>query len=241
MTYFQYGSYTHPRDEVVLSSMEIIPTFSARGRRTERLYRLHLVGNIVETGSALLTRIQEIANVYAFDFQDAGLYMDDGTLTPHKIPQNHPDNISGVRVAYRSWPVGDAAELATTRTFSIRLEATFREPTSEIVFFQESVRAIGDCGPRWVAIPQAVGPPVYRTIAQATTQMVIQSGIVVGYDAWPLPRVPSPYYPSFEHTDERIMELTGPRYRGNGFTDYTVRWSYRFELPQAYSTLPTSF
>lgn len=231
MTYFMYGNYQHDNDEVVLTSMEIVPRFSERGMRMETTYRLNLYGELIATGTELLQKIEELATVYSVDNLSAGLYMDDGTPTIHRLPQDDPNNISGVRVVHRAWPVGDAAELATVRTFSIRLEATYRDISSEILYFQEVIRHYGNGGPEWRMQHFAAGPPVPVVIAQQTSQKIEQSGMCVGYDGYPLVRVPRPILPQWEHREQRVFDTLSPHFNGAGFSEYGVRWVYVMEQP----------
>lgn len=238
MTYFRYGNYTHDNDEVVLTAMEVIPKYSDRGRRREATYRLHLVGELIGTGSTLQDKIAELITAYEPDDQDAALYLDDGTLTRHRLEANNSANLSGVHVAARSWPKGDAAEICTTRSFYIRLEATYFEPTSQIVWYQETVRSIGTTGPAWVAIPQVTGPVIFQQIAQVTPQIIIQAGTVTGLEGYPLGNVPPPLLPTYEHQEKRTYELLSPQFRGRRYSDFSIRWAYHMSSPTAQTLIP---
>lgn len=237
-TYFSYGGHTHPEGEVVLTAYEVIPRYSDRGRRREATYRMHIMGELIYQGAELNQKIAELIDAYSIDDQDAVLYMPDGTPTRHALYVNDPGNISGVHVAYRSWPKGDAAELCTTRTFYIRLEAIQLEPTSEIVWWQEQVRTIGTTGPQWAMIPQASGPPVPQVIYQQTPQTIIQTGMAVGLEGYPLGRMPGPLLPQWEHLDERVVETMSPQFRGRRYTDYGIRWAYKMTSPVPNNLFP---
>jgi len=237
-THFAYGSHVHPEGEVILTAYEVIPRYSDRGRRVEATYRMHIMGELIYQGAELNSKIAELIDAYSIDDQDAVLYMPDGTPTRHALYVNDPNNISGVHVAYRSWPKGDAAELCTTRTFYIRLEAVMLEPTSEIVWWQETVRHIGTTGPKWTMIPMASGPPVPQIIYQQTPQTIIQSGIAIGLEGYPLAKWPGALLPQWEHLDERMVELMSPQYRGRKYTHYPIRWSYRMSTPVQQNLFP---
>lgn len=239
-TYFQYGSHVHPEGEVILTAYEVVPRYSDRGRRREAIYRMHIVGELIATGNDLLPKIQQLIDAYSVDDVDAVLYMPDGTPTRHALYVNDPGNISGVHVTHRSWPKGDAAELCTTRSFYIRLEAVQVEPTSQLVWFQESIRTIGTTGPEWTLIPQASGPPIQQIIYQQTPQTIIQSGMCVGLQGYPLGFVPGPVLPALEHLNERVIEKISPHFRGRQFTDYGIRWAYKMSTPVAQDLYPTA-
>lgn len=235
---FTYAGHTHPEGEVVLTKYEVLPLYTQRGHRKEAIYRMTIQGELIETGQALLDKIAVLIDAYSVDGGDAILYAPNGVATRHQLIQNVTANLSGVHVVHRSWPKADAAELATVRTFYVVLEATYAEQTSEILWFQESIRHIGTTGPRWVAIPQYSGPPIIQLIHQVTPQKILQSGMIVGFQGYPLGNVPGPILPALEHTDERVVEMMSPQYRGRKFTDYGIRWHYSMTSITPQSLIP---
>jgi len=242
--YFQYGAHIHPPSEVNLSNFEVLYRLSERGKRMTKTVRLHLSGELCYTGqAALTTKINELINAYAFDGYDAVLYQDDGTPTPHAIYQNNADNLTGVKITHRSWPKGDPAEYATARTFYIVLEATFRDLDSEILSFRESIRFMSDGGPGGVWYNMPTGAPRYQQVCQFTTQKIIQCGECVGFDGYPLPRLPGPVLPVYEQRFRRQIDMIGPTLAGRQYTHYGVKWCYYHEAPsdQSGSVIPNFY
>ena len=238
MTIFKYGSYSHPQDEVKLVRMDAIPRYE-RGSRLEIDYIQYLEGELIYEGTTLLDAIQNLITVYGVNNQDAILCLNDGTETSHALRQNHPDNISGVGVVRRSWDGRGADELATVRTFSIILSATYRRPEIEITSYTETIRHIGSGGPMWALNPRSVGLWTQQFTTTTSPQQLIQQGSVIGYDGWPLPRIPPPIVPAFEQTWRRQVTPWNPQFRGRLFTHYRMDYTYFHLVPAPNSYLPT--
>lgn len=238
--FFRYGPYQHPDNEVNLTSFEVIPRRSERGRQMTVHYRMHLLGELIHCGQAdIHTAIQQLIAAYAYDnMGDAGLFHDDGTPTRHYIPQNHQDNLTGVRVTHRSWPKGDAAEYATLRTFYIVLEADFRYLEGELTAWQEVVRTTGNCGPRWDYFESQNDLPRPEILNRYTVQTIVQSGSAVGFDGWPMLHVPGPLYPSQEL--EYLREITpySPKFMGQQWAEYPIEWKYVMRSNQPLASFP---
>lgn len=233
MTVWKYGSYEHPAAEVNLAKMDIAYRHGPRGVRMERVDTIHLYGQFCEdTTAEVLTRIDELIQAYSFDYLDAGLYLDDGTLTRHKLVNS--DSISGVRVIRRSWD-GGPDELATTRTFDIVLQAVYPDAGESIIEWSETVETIGTCGPRF-DIVETYNGPFAQLVAQSTAQRIIQSGSAVGYQGYV--SFPAPLYPANEHVDRRSLRRGSGKARGRAATFFPCSWTYFFSLGSPQSPLP---
>lgn len=233
MTFFKWGAYDHPNNEVNLAKMSISYKLSPRGRRMERVERMHLHGQFCEdTTAEVMTRIDELINAYQLDYQDGGLYLDDGTPTRHVIQNG--ESISGSKVIHRSWD-GGPDELATTRTFDIVLETIYPDDESGLVSWEESVETIGNGGPSFNIINTYFGPRAQQT-ALVTAQRVIQSGVAVGYIAYVEP--PAPLYPAYLHNERVRFRRGSGQMRGQIATHYPTAWTYQMTLPTAESPLP---
>lgn len=235
MTYFTYGAYQHPNAEVNLAKMSIAYRMSPRGRRMERVDTMHLFGQFCEDSTAeVMARIDELINAYSFDYNDAGLYLDDGTATRHKLVNT--DSISGVRVLHRSWD-GSPEELATTRTFDIVLQATYPDNETQLLEWNETVETVGTGGPRFDVVDTYFGPYA-QLVAQSTAQRIVQSGSAVGYTAYV--DFPAPLYPANEHLDRRTLTRGSGKQRGLIATHFPCRWNYFFSLAAPQSPLPST-
>lgn len=235
MSYFRYGSHTHVTNEVNLTRMDIRNILSPRGRRMEKEIRLYLQGEIQATGTELLTKIATLIDqAYLNDYQDAALYLDDDTKTRHFL--DNSGSITGVRIIQRSWPKGDGAELAVKRSFSVTLAAIYPDCEDQLISWTESLKFIGNGGPRYEVVETFDGPQAFL-VAKKTAQRIIQKGEGVGYTATVLP--PGPIFPAVEHQDIREHELVSGHQRGQIATHYKTTWLYRmtsavplFGLPQ---------
>lgn len=217
-----YGGYTHADNEVNLVRADYRTQLSPRGRKLNTVVTFHLFGELIGTGSSLITAATNLMLAYQNDYRDFR-YTVDGTQA-HALLNGSPDNISGVRVVHRSFAKGDAAELATKRSFSIDLRATYDTSEDDLVYWQESVRYIGNTGPSYEVIQTFTGPYSQLT-AMSTPQRIIQKGKAVGYFGYVLP--PGSYLPASEHQDQREVELTGGTQLGQAARFYTTEWVYR--------------
>lgn len=249
----RYGSFTHDPGEVNLVTFEIVPNRSSRNLRMTRTVRMHLVGEVIaptDTADAdipgyITTRIDAIKTAYADDYQDAVYEIDttgsgSWSATPHAL-YNNSDCVSGVMVKYRSWPKGDPAEYATVRTFSITLEAEYRDVYSEILEFRESLRYIGTSGPTWEWVVPINGFPQQRWKTAYSLQQIIQKGHALGLDGYPLAVVPGPLLPNYEHTEQRVFDLHDPQNRGRAYLGYGVTWQYVMTSPVGQTLFPHKY
>lgn len=236
MTTFRYGSYTHPAGEVNLTRMNVRHRLSPRGRRLSTIYTMYLQGEICAgSQSTISQRIDELIAAYSVDYQDAALLDNSGNPTRHGLTNDDPFCISGVRVLERSWPKGGPAEYATARTFSVTLEAEYADVESPLVAWQETLRFIGDCGPRFDVIETWGGPyPYISTLS--TAQRIVQSGVAVGFNAHVDP--PGSLFPDIEHRDRRDIELDGGKNQGRLNCYFQTRWTYYHTSGVARAGLP---
>lgn len=234
--YFRYGSYQHPANEVNIDRFVISSRLNDRGRRRSQIYQMHISGELLYSTQAELTaKIAELIAAYDQNFVDAGFFQDDGAPTPHRLP-NSFDCVSGVQVVQRSWPVGDAAEYATKRTFSVVLQAEYDRPDSEILAYQETFNYIGNGGPCIEVVPQLIGPPLLYQLHEQTAQILVQSGSSVGLNGYVLP--PGAVFPAFEHANLRQEVPGSPKFQGLRFQEFPFSWSYRMSLPTPVTQFP---
>lgn len=226
--YVTYGAYRHPDNEVNLTSFESITRYSPRNRRMVTKQRMHISGDLIYTGQAALApKIAQLIDAYATEDQTLALWHDDGTVTRHRLESSstNSNNISGVKIAYRSWPKGDPEEYATARTFYIIAEADYRDLDSELIEYHDRVRIRGTAGPRRRFLEFARGPAQAQITVQQTLQEIVQEGFAVGFDGWPNV-VPGPISPTNELVDERVIDNQGPTFAGAAFTHYRINWRY---------------
>ena len=233
MTYWTWGAYSHPSGEVNLAKMSITHNLSPRGLKMERVERMHLYGQFCEDStSEVMTRIDELIAAYSVDYQDGGLYLDDGTPTRHLIQNG--ESISGSHVIHRSWD-GGPDELATTRTFDIIIETVYPDVESQLIYWEESVRVVGTGGPKF-EVTDTWNGPLYTQVAANTKQSIIQSGKAVGWSAYVEP--PAPIYPAYLHNELASVERGSGKMRGQLATHYPISWTYYMTLPLPGTAIP---
>jgi len=253
MTYFKIGNYQHPNGEVFLTRHEAYNNYSARDERVSRTHRLHISGQIIaDTAAEFLSRANELNIAYANDYETVGLYNDDGTPTTHVLDTTATDNLSGNKIEYLSWNTEDPAELATHRSFSAVIRATFDFASSEIMHFAETITRIGATTGRyvWVITPvpthlvgvppfQTVVSPIRQLVSQFTPQTIIQYGHIVGWSTYPFGNVPPPVFPQYEQPLRRQIVTHRPKWHGNQHREYGVSWRYVMQLYPPAFPLPT--
>ena len=258
--YGVYGSYQHPEGEVNLTKMEIEPRFSPRNDRFASLYKLHFRIDIQLTPTedaaardpdptveranrqALFkTKIDTLVNVYSQNYQSCGLLHNDGSQTRHYLSNGAPNNISGCRVLYRSWPKGEGDEYSTVRTAYVVLGALFDEADSGIYMYREQVRIFGTAGSSWQWVENPLQAPIQQPIHQFTRQRIVQYGAIVGTETWPLGNVPPPLFPQWEKGHRRFQEYEYPHWKGNQYRLYGYQWQYNMEAPAGQVAIPNIY
>ena len=224
--YFTYRDYQHAANEVTIVSMKKRRRLSPRGYMRSNIVTMELHGEILETTQAAFkTKIAELEEAYSEDGGDAIFYHDDGTPSEHQIIS--ANTMSGTVVRDLSYPFGmQPEEYATQRKFRIVLEAEHNWSEKQVLFFHETLRWIGNCGPRWKAIETAYGPPVVQSVSLQTVQKVIQEGQAIGLDGYPI--YPGPLFDTLEHGHLRDLKMFGPKEWRNKHSEYGIRWRYVF-------------
>jgi hypothetical protein len=244
--FLTYGGYRHLDNEARLMSFIVRPGMTPRGKRATTIYEMHVQLEInlpvsmagattAQAQSYLNGRINEIVDVYSYNYQDVKFCHDDETPTRHSLINS--ESLSGVRVTHRTWPKGDGDEYATTRTGYVVFQAEYLTPDSQLVIFQEVVRNIGTGGPRWRVQELEQGNPIVIPLNQRTAQRVLQSGVSVGLQGYVLDYM-IPLWPAFEHLDLREVTPATPRANGQGYTHFPLSWTFHMTLPAAANNFP---
>lgn len=242
---FYYGNYSHVPGEVYPKAIQVIPQPNQDGIRWASTYRMEIGGDFLNAdGSAMNSsqvsaRIAQFDDVYKYDYQDCGFIDPDGGQTPHRLLTNDVDNLSGNRIVRRSWDNRMPTEYANTRSFSVTIEALFRESYQEIIGFTESVSKKGTGGPVWELNQLWDGTPYKETVHNYSKVTHVQTGTIVGLNRYPDPLIISPpYWPEEEKQWLRTITRYSPKYHGHPSfgdkgTHYRVDYTYFFERPTA--------
>lgn len=234
---FKYGGYTHDQDEVALriSSRGIFDRFM---RRMGDVHEWTILGFIRATPNNSLTvmqadltsKIDALISAYNVDYQNAGLYLDDGT-TPTRHTITSSTTFGGVKVVqpptFFNGPWGGRPEYATIRSYSVVIRFELRVGTG-LHSYRERITVKGTGGPLWRYSPQMVGAPQQQTLQTATSFWYIQEGEMVGREDFPAPN--EPLYPSIEHGPMRIRTFESPTDMVVGGNEmFKVGWQYFME------------
>lgn len=226
--YFKYGPYRHAKDEVQISSFSARANFR-RGRRAGTTRQISITGEILATGQSNITaKIREIERAYSTDGYDAGLYQDDGRLTPHAL--SSAGSISGVRVASFQWLPTLGGYATSTLRYQITLEADYLDGGApQIVSYSETLAFLGAGGPLYTYVEPQVGPAIRQVVQQRTLFRAQQSGQAVGMLGYPA--VNPPLWPQWEQQEQRRLQHSAPQNERGFYENYTVSWSYSFVSP----------
>lgn len=227
--YVKYGGYSHQNNECSIQIQR------EAWRDTDDVLRGYIErwtinGRMKAAGADLVadltTDIGALKTAYATDGSDIGLYEDDGTPTAHVLTSS--GCVGGVRVITQpSFPVGDQAEYATYRTYTITLEGRVETAALGWLAYQDSISTVGTGEGEFVVRTPLVGDPVRQDTSTRTPVKIRQSGSATGRTSWPSPA--NPVLPAYEHKAARNVTYQSPKYINGSYREYTVQWSYEFE------------
>jgi hypothetical protein len=225
-----FNGAQHEENEANLVSVSKRAIYSPRQRKLQQVKEWEIVGEVQKSTVAdIIARVQVIEQMYSQDGSSA-TYSIDGTIA-HQLGG---DSVSGVQVVYAAFPKGDPAELATKRTFAVKLRATYdatgEQGGDDLVSWQESITIEGDGGPLLVGVHemagvQTAGGPIVYQLCPRTIQGYIQTGSAVGYATYPAP--PGPVNPAGVFGNQTRITYTSGRQVGNGIRFFTTKWYYR--------------
>lgn len=225
--FVKVGNYPHPINECNLRRMEIRHRFSPRRKRITKVISLYLEGYLyADTQSGLTTAIGNLINAYSEDYQEIGLYEDDGAgnlgqRTPHYI--DNVNSISGVKILGRNWPKGEGDEYANKRFFSISAYSEYLDVESQLVYWRDAIKIKGTGGPRREVHQGFFGPYEFLS-ALATPQHIIRSGEAIGFQGYV--SFPGPIGQGIEDEHLRELELGSGEQQGLLPCFFPSHWTY---------------
>lgn len=240
--FLRYGSYTHALQEARVT-IQRQPLSDAAGNLYGYREEWQIDGRLVADNAAAITSALAVLEAaYASGGQDLALLLPDG-VTPSSHQLVSADCLGGTRIARPlRYPIGQGAEYSTFRTYSVAIEGDLllSQAESPLLAHEETLSFSGAGGPRFVVIECRNGPPQMQMVSQRTPCRVVQRGRAIGLRQYPSP--PGPIWPSFEQPEERRIQLTSPRARGQGaqraLAHYGISWSYQFLAPAPLAGLP---
>lgn len=205
---FKKGTYVHDQSSVGLR-VEYFSIFDQMKRRMGEKVRFTLVGVLRATSQTeLTTKIQDLFAAYQTDYEDIGLYLDNGTTpTAHVIDSS--TTWTGVKVVsgpnFINGPWSGQPEYANQRTYFIVLEAETRSGSGTYAW-KERLMIKGTGAPKWVYSPQQQGDPQQQTLQTNTSFWYIQEGSAVSHGTNFI-SPSNPLFPAAEHGDMREVQF----------------------------------
>lgn len=234
---FKYGSYAHDQDEVMVRT-SVQGIFDKFNRRMGDMIEYTIVGvkQVADnadpevTKANLTSALQSLTDAYDVDYQDIGLYHDNGsTLTRHVV--TNAETFGGIKVVVPpSFINGEwtgRIEYLNRRTYYLVLRAEIRVGEG-LYSWNERVTIRGTGGPKWRYSPQEVGVPQAQTLQTVTTFWYVQEGECVGRLDWENPA--DPLYPVIEHGEMRVRTFeTAKDIVVGGAEMFSTSWKYFME------------
>lgn len=234
---FKYGSYSHDQDEcMVRTSVQGI--FDRFNRRMGDMIEYTIVGvkqvadnaNPEVTKANLTTALSGLTTAYNSDYEDFGLYLDDGTTPTRHIVQNS-ETFGGTKVvvapSFMNGPWTGRIEYLNRRMYYLVLRAEIRVG-SGLHSWKERLTIKGTGAPKWVYSPQEVGDPQLQILQTSTSFWYVQEGQNVGRQDWEPPA--DPLFPTIEHGDMRVRTFETPDdITVQGEEMYGTSWKYFME------------
>lgn len=205
------------------------------GRKIGYTERWEVQGWLVAASVADLTTAINSLKAACVDGVDVGLYVagSPDVATSHIL--TNASTVGGTRLEGPKFPVGQGAEYANQRSFTLSVEADFDAAgiAGTLVSFQETVSITGTGGPRFVTQTPLDGPVIAQQVSRFSPVAVVQAGSAIGHTSYPT--VPGPLLSSGEHYDQRQVTYKSPQRQADGaaYRGYEVSWQYSFEVPSA--------
>jgi len=238
--YFRYGNFVHPQGEVAFEGMSSNAIRSPRNQplviRKTLACSLEIVG---ADQVAINNRLILLQQAYASEGKAhiAGFYLDNGQRTQIEINGNQSE--TGLIVSSFPTPQAvDGSDFSTHLKVGFTITADFVPfNAAELVDYGESLSFEGTAGPRTVWQVTDTGEPRQWTLAQKTTQKVVQSGFAVGRTGYPTANARK-YSDVFLNAESAGTSYDTPQLNGAAYRLYRVNWQYRYEAGAASSGLP---
>lgn len=234
---FKYGDYSHDVDEVMVrtSVQWIVDKFN---RRMGDIIEYTIVGvkKVDDDADPEITKqnltdaLYDLTEAYNIDYQDFGLYQDDG-VTPTRHVVFNEETFGGVKVvvppSFINGPWGGRVEYTNSRTFFLVIRAEIRVGDG-LYSLKQKLTVKGTGGPKWRYSPKITGSPDAQTLQTATSFWYIQEGEAVGRSDFPVPA--DVLFPLIEHGEMRVVEYTDAQDIVVGGAEmYGSAWQYAME------------
>lgn len=235
----KYGTYAFNASACKVTT-EAEMVYNQGGQPLAVRRRLHVDGYMDGDDQATIT-----TNLAALDaalkvpYLDLILYGDDGT-TESAIQLKNAGSITGVQIRQAmSLPVADGAMYVTTEKFVFSAEAEYPlAGTSGLLRSWVETLSLSGGGQLRDVFPCTNAPPQEQQLWPAMPYEAQQSGVIVGYRAYPT--APAPIFPA-ALTKAGSFSRKGPKRMGNGFQEYPLEYAYSFKSASPLVGLPNAW
>lgn len=234
--YLKYGSFQFHPWEASFAGVSIEPQFTENNVRKYDTITFHVTGDVCGTNYStqadINSRLQQIISAVAMDYQDIGLYLDDGTPTVHYLQSDHPLNMTGNQTFYSRWPEVKGGEFVSGRKFAFGVRAQVLDYIDNLIDYRDNIKLVGNAGPiyEWRRRRKWGHYPV--RLANDSLQTVHHFGYAIGMLDRILP--PTPLYPEpFLRNHRAEVTWTGRRRMGFAHIEPVTQWNYIYDLPVA--------
>lgn len=237
MTKFFYGNYVHEQDEVYPHLIRYETVNNGRNIPWYLNAVMVVKGSLCgcTTQADLNDKIDALNDAYKYHYKDAGFLLNNGTIGEHYFRSDDQFNLTGNRVAFRSWDNVEPTELANVRSYTIAIEAKFETSYTSILDLQETITVQGSLDPHTRRYSDWSGNMIGQQIYGSSGPLrVTQSGFIISKDIAGF-ALPGPWYPNHENKRQRVISRTSGKSWGSahGRPGYGYRgaWRYVMEIP----------
>lgn len=240
--YVKIGDFQFAESEASISHRETT-ILSPRGFPERKDIQFDIMGEVNDESISAITARLNAIKAAVQNFVNVGLYDTGDVATSHILLDNDTNSLTGNIVRSSYFPPTEGGEYANGRQFHFTIGAIHKlSGVSNVLYYEDNIRFQGNGGPvyRWNMNKRARYWGFYpELIAPASMQNVTHFGVKVTSNTWHLN--PTPFYsPPFELNDQRVVEFVGPKTFKNGYTGFTTKWSYHYQLPGFDDTLRPS-
>lgn len=234
----KYGTYEIPEGRCELTRRDT-PEFNSAGQVLSNTIRIEGSAALsAESSSEMDVKVRLLLEAFAVPAKDFIVYLPGGSVQSQLSLRN--DNaISGVRVVKP--PEIESlrnAGYVTWLPYSFALEAEYAASNASALYreYTDSIQYSSPDREAWLLCLH--GPHQLQQVRQFPFYRATQTGRAVGYLAYP--EAAQPIWPhAWINFDERPGK-DSPRFRGNGYTDFGISWSWRFESSRPLVGSPTA-
>lgn len=235
---FKYGSYSHDNGEcsVRVSVEGIMDKFNRRmGDRIE--YTILGIKSVATESDPAVTQanltaaLAALTAAYNVDYQDFGLYLENGSTMSRHVVANS-ETFGGVKVVrgptFLTPEWGGRAEYLNSRMYFIVLRCEIRVGEG-LWSWDQKLTIRGNGAPLWRYSPRMVGDPEPQTLQTSTSFFYVQEGTAVGRKEYPVPE--DPLFPGITHGEQQLIVYESPKdiVVGSDPEMFATSWRYVME------------